>query len=48
MGDTFMNWPHGPEKLKVLPDQLIDVHRDIQFTMEAERDDHLPFLDTDN
>jgi hypothetical protein len=45
--DMFIIWPHGPCKLGDFIDHLKSVHENIQFTMEMERDDHLPFLDTD-
>jgi hypothetical protein len=40
--DTFVIWPHGPDKLKDFLN-----HHCIQFTMETEIDGHLPFLDID-
>jgi hypothetical protein len=42
--DTFVIWPHGPDRLRVYLDHLTSVHQNIQFTMETERDYHLPFL----
>jgi hypothetical protein len=45
--DTFVIWPHGPEKLERFLDHLNGFHRNIQFTMEIEKDSHLPFLDID-
>jgi hypothetical protein len=42
--DTFVIWPHGPGKLSEFLDHLNSIHGNIQFTMENERDSHLPFL----
>jgi hypothetical protein len=47
MDDTFVIWPHGPEKLEEFLYYLNSVHQNIQFTMENDRDDHLPFLGID-
>jgi hypothetical protein len=44
---AFIIWPHGPSKLVEFLDHLNGVHDNIEFTMEKERDAHLPFLDTD-
>jgi hypothetical protein len=40
--DAFLIWPHGPEKLERLLDYLSGPHRNIQFTMQTEKDSHLP------
>jgi hypothetical protein len=45
--DTFVIWLHGSGKLSEFLDHLNSVHRNIQFTMEKERDSHFPFLDID-
>jgi hypothetical protein len=45
--DTFVILPHGTEKLERFLDCLNGLHRNIQFTMEMEKDGHLPFLDID-
>jgi hypothetical protein len=45
--DTFVIWPHGPKKLEEFLDHLNGLHRNIQFTMETEKEHHLPFLDID-
>jgi hypothetical protein len=45
--DTFVIWPHGPGRLSEFLDHLNSIHESIQFTMETERDGHLPFLDID-
>jgi hypothetical protein len=45
--DTFVNWPHGPGKQSEFLDQPNSIHESIQFTMETEKDGHLPFLDID-
>ena len=45
VNDTFVTWQHEPEKLGRFLDHQNCLHRNIQFTMEMERDSHLPFLD---
>jgi hypothetical protein len=45
--DTFVIWPHGQEKLTEFLNHLSGLHNKIQFTLEKEEDDHLPFLDID-
>jgi hypothetical protein len=45
--DTFVIWPHGPQKVKEFLGHLKTLHKNIQFTMEMEKDGHLPFLDID-
>ncbi|XP_023702295.1 uncharacterized protein LOC111861724, partial [Cryptotermes secundus] len=45
--DTFVIWPHGPDKLKDFLNHLNSIHHCIQFTMETENEGHLPFLDID-
>ncbi|XP_021938281.1 uncharacterized protein LOC110838924 [Zootermopsis nevadensis] len=45
--DTFVIWPHGPGKLAKFLNHLNSIHESIQFTMETEKDGHLPFLDID-
>jgi hypothetical protein len=44
---TLIVWSHGPDRLRHLPEELSNVHQNIQFTMETERDGHLSFLDPD-
>lgn len=44
MDDTFLIWPHGPEKLKGLLYHLYRVHQNIHFTIENDRVDHFPSL----
>ena len=43
--DTFVIWPHEPEKLKIFHSHLNSLRESIQFTIEKEQDNHLPFLD---
>ena len=43
--DTNVNWPHGDEELKTFLDHLNSISKDIQFTMEGEVNNHIPFLD---
>jgi hypothetical protein len=47
VNDTFVTWPHKPEKLGRFLDHQNCLHRNIQFAMERERESHLPFLDKD-
>jgi hypothetical protein len=42
--NTFVIWPHGPEKLEGFLDHLDGLRRNIHFTMETEKVGHLPFL----
>jgi hypothetical protein len=43
--DTFVLWPHGPEELQDILHHLSSLRTSIQFTMETESGDRLPFLD---
>ncbi|MDA8010421.1 MAG: reverse transcriptase domain-containing protein, partial [Alphaproteobacteria bacterium] len=43
--DTFVIWTHGPDRLQSFHQHLNKQHPKIQFTVEEEKDDQLPFLD---
>ena len=43
--DTFVIWNHGEKELEVFFKHLNSGNKNIQFTMEKERDGQLPFLD---
>ena len=43
--DTFVIWPHGQEELQSFHNHLNQQHPRIQFKVEEEKDDKLPFLD---
>jgi hypothetical protein len=45
--DTFFIWPHGPGKLAEFLDHQNGLHENIKFTIETEKDGHLPFLNID-
>jgi hypothetical protein len=45
--DAFVIWTHGTEKLERFLDHLNGLHGNIQFTVEMEKDGHLPFLGID-
>ena len=45
--DTFVIWPHGKTSLTTFLEHLNGLHNNIQFTMEIEEKDRLPFLDID-
>jgi hypothetical protein len=47
VGDIFVIWQHGLDKLKDFLHHLNSVHQSIQFTMETKSEGHLPFLDFD-
>jgi hypothetical protein len=42
--DTFVIWPHGPDKLQFF-DHINSIRPSIQFTMQTEVDNKIPFLD---
>ena len=42
--DTFILWPHQ-EDVQILLDHVNSIRPSIQFTMEKEKDNKLPFLD---
>jgi hypothetical protein len=43
--DTFVVWPHGTEKLEEFLSHMNSLRPTIQFTLETETGDSLPFLD---
>ena len=43
--DTFVIWPHGQEELHRFHQHLNNLHPNIPFTMEEEKECTLPFLD---
>ena len=43
--DTFIIWPHGRTQLVTFLDHLNGLCEKIQFTMEIEEENQLPFLD---
>jgi hypothetical protein len=43
--DTFVIWPHGQPSLISFFDHLNNISPHIQFTMEMQKDNSLPFLD---
>jgi hypothetical protein len=43
--DTFIVWPHCPDKLQEFFHHINNLRPSIQFTMERETNNHLPFLD---
>ena len=43
--NTNVNWPHGEEELKNFLDHPNSISKDIQFTMEGEENNCIPFLD---
>ncbi|XP_023708595.1 uncharacterized protein LOC111865094 [Cryptotermes secundus] len=45
--DTFVIWPHRPDKLRDFLNHLNSIHQSIQFTMETKSEGHLPFLGID-
>jgi hypothetical protein len=47
MDDTFVIWPHSPDRMKDFLNHLNSIHQCIQFTMEMESNDHLSLLDKD-
>jgi hypothetical protein len=47
VGDTFVIWPHGTEKLERFLDHMKGLYRNIQLNMETERGGHLTFLEFD-
>ena len=47
VGDTFVIWQHGQEKLCLFLEHLNGLHSNIQFTMEQERNGSISFLDVE-
>jgi hypothetical protein len=45
--DTFVIWPHKKDKLQEFLHHINGLHKKIQFTIEIEKDGHLPFLAID-
>jgi hypothetical protein len=45
--DTFVVWPHDPDKIKDSLHDLNSIHQSIKFTMEKESEGHLAFFDLD-
>lgn len=43
--DIFVIWPHGEEQLNKLLEHLNNIHENINFTMEKEINNEIPFLD---
>ena len=43
--NTFVIWPHGPDKLENFHSHLNSLRKSIQFTIEREQNNQLPFLD---
>ncbi|GJQ66236.1 hypothetical protein Trydic_g4291 [Trypoxylus dichotomus] len=43
--DTFVIWPHGEEKINGSLQHLNGLEESIEFTMELEVDNRIPFLD---
>jgi hypothetical protein len=43
--DTFVIWPHDPERLQIFLSHLSSLRPSIQFSMEIEPDSAIPFLD---
>ncbi|XP_019870071.1 uncharacterized protein LOC109598606 [Aethina tumida] len=43
--DTFVIWKHGQEKLDQFLKHLNSQHNIIEFTMELEKENQIPFLD---
>jgi hypothetical protein len=43
--DTFVIWPHGPVRLQEFLEHLNNLRPSIQFTIEIECNNTLPFLD---
>jgi hypothetical protein len=42
VGNNFVIWPHGSDKLKDVLHHLKRVHQSIHFTMETESESHSP------
>jgi hypothetical protein len=47
LGDMFVVWCHGLEKLQRFLDHLSSVCQNVWFTMETEKGGHLTFQSTD-
>ena len=45
VNETFVIWPHGPDKLENFHSHLNSLRKSIQFTIEREQSNQLLFLD---
>ena len=43
--DIFVVWPHGKDELQAFLEYINSIHSRIQFTLELEQNNKLPFLD---
>lgn len=47
MDDTFVVWPHGEDNLHTFLQHLNNINKNIQFTIETEKNGRIPFLDVE-
>ena len=45
--DCFVIWPHGKDTLTEFLTHINSIHAKIEFTMEMEKDNGIPFLELD-